>query len=172
MLHFQFHSFFQGPENYMEKLYSLFWCCILAWRSCHFGRLEIHLKNLLSPTPQPSRQTCCYIKERYTYDNAFPRWWGITEDIVTMKSRELWKQRVPWQLYMAWISLCWRKSSSFQDVQLPVSSVLDSWQSPHLPKKSHFSPCNWLYNSHYRVGLINQDLCMFSSGGLTWQALI
>lgn len=75
--------FFQRAENYMVKWYSLFWCGILAWRSCHFGKSEIHLKHLLSPTPQP----CCYIKESYTYDNAFPWWWGITEDIVTMKKQ-------------------------------------------------------------------------------------
>lgn len=48
---------------------------------------EIHLKNLLFPTPQPSRQMYRYIKERYTYDNAFPWWWGITEDAVTVKKQ-------------------------------------------------------------------------------------
>lgn len=73
---------------------------------------------------------------------------------------------------MAWTTPYWRQLSPGQNEPLTAVPCPPTYSCPYLPKESDFNSCHWLHNSCYRVGQADQDLCLFSSGGLSWQALI
>lgn len=126
--------FCSRAKNCMVNRYSLFWCGILSWRSCHFGNSETHLKNLLSSTPQPPQQTCYYIKERYLYDNAFPWWCGITEDIVTVKKQAAVKAA------STLTTLCGSVFTTLKTIQVMPRCGIDSFFHAPQPTLPYASP--------------------------------
>lgn len=163
------YLFFQRAENCMVKWYS---CSdVVSWLGgpAILEKSEIHLKNLLSPTPsQHNKHAAVSKKERC--DNAFPWWLRITEDIVTVKKQAAVKTA------SAPTPLRGLDFTTLKTIQLMPRCGTDSFFQAWQLTCSHTSQMGLMLFLITDIHIIEWAelirICAYFSCGLSWEAVI